>query len=259
MTPESSPEDTAIYGIEDDPVLGKYVSHYPGERLRLLIIGGGILAVVWFVTTVVLWSIEDEGLAATITVVIMAVATLLVGWYVAHLWNREVILYVGGFSYREGSQLAYLQYSEIRDFRQRAERVSYFGGAIKRTIYEINLTTAAGEQIKIGNFYKHVDEMGVQLESRITDAQLERAQAMLRNGELIPFTDHLSVSIDGIHADSLMLPWADAAPPQIKNRQVIISTRGGDDWCRAPLKDLPNARLLLALFREYTVQENPTS
>ena len=36
-----------------------------------------------------------------ITIAAMGIATVVVGWYVAHLWNREVVLYERGFSYRQ--------------------------------------------------------------------------------------------------------------------------------------------------------------
>ena len=44
--------------IDDDPVLGPYIDHHPSDRLRLLIVGGAVLGVVWFVVTVALWQAE---------------------------------------------------------------------------------------------------------------------------------------------------------------------------------------------------------
>jgi VIT1/CCC1 family predicted Fe2+/Mn2+ transporter len=78
--------------LEDDPALGAALANYPSDRARLLVIGGAILAVVWLVVTVALLNVE-EGQAAAITILVMGAATVIVGWYVAHLWNREVVLY----------------------------------------------------------------------------------------------------------------------------------------------------------------------
>ena len=91
--------------IEDDPVLGAFIDNYPSDRTRLLLFGGAIMGIIWFVVTIALWRVDD-GTAFSVTVGIIAIATLGVGWFLTHFWNREVIIYKRGFSYREGSFLA---------------------------------------------------------------------------------------------------------------------------------------------------------
>ena len=82
--------------IKDDPILGQFIATYPVNRLRLLILGGLVLGVVWFVTTVTLWNV-DQDIASIATVTIIFVVSLVVGWGIMHLWNREVVLYERGF------------------------------------------------------------------------------------------------------------------------------------------------------------------
>ena len=241
--------DEVVYGIADDPILGKYVDHHPSDRLRLLIISGAVLAVIWFVVTVLLWQVE-AGLASTITVVVLALATLIVGWFAAHLWNREVIVYEGGFTYREGSNLAYIPWDEVVSIRQRAERLAYFGGLIRRTVYEVHIRTDKDEQILLGNLYRRINQLSVRLEEHITAVLLPKIKARLADGEHVPFNETLQVSANGIHAETQVLPWEQVGAAKVENRRLNITTQGGDIWFSAPLREVENIRLLLALIQE---------
>jgi len=239
---------------KDDPVLGKFIAEYPSNKLRLLIYAGIFLAVVWFVVTVALWQVE-ETIAATVTVVVLSAATLFAGWYITHLWNREVILYRKGFSYREGSNIASIKFTDVSSVQQRAERLSYFGGLLRRTVYKLTMTTVRDEHLVVDNRYHRIDDLSFQLEKRITAAQTEQAIAELNAGKRLEFAPSLALTEAGIVAEGRRLSWADYGGHRIEDRQLVLLTSDGTDWERVPLATLVNARLLLELIQRYTMKE----
>lgn len=233
--------------LDDDPILGAAIANYPSNRARLLLVGGAILGAVWLVVTLLLLPI-DATVAATITITVLAITTLGVGWWMSHLWNREVVLYQHGFSYREGSFTAYLRYEDVRTIRQRMERVAYFGGIIRRTIYRCTIQTVQDEIITLTNVYRKMDDLSIRLEQRIQQAQFPLMVRRLEQGEHVPFTDALTVSSQGLHSEGRELSWADFGGHRIQNKQLLLLTQSGDTWLALSPNDVDNIALLLALL-----------
>ena len=137
-------------------MFGQSLAHFPSDRLRPLIVAGGVggvVALVLGLTTA--QTLEWWG--PVVTVVIMALVALGLGWYVLHVWNREIILYEVGFSYREGSKTVFFRYDEIAGIRQHAERLAYFGGLLRRDVYRFTVTTREAERFTITNLYRRAD------------------------------------------------------------------------------------------------------
>lgn len=241
--------------FEDDPVLGKFVANFPSDRLRLLVVGGGVLAAVWFVVTVALWQVE-ETLASILTVGIFGVATLLVGWYVLHMWNREIVLYQRGFSYREGSHTAFIRYDEVRSIRQKAERRAYFGGLVQRRIFQYTIQTFEGETMVLGNLYRRPEELGARLEAAVNDRLRPEIEQALAAGERIPFSDRLLVGAEGLTVNGNRLPWSAFMGYRVQDGHLAIVARGGD-WYRVRLSEVDNLRLLIDLLQQRQPQQPP--
>lgn len=233
--------------IEDDPVLGAFVAHFPSNRARLLLIGGGALVVIWFVVTVALWQVEAV-LASTLTVGILSVATLAAGWYIAHLWNREVILYERGFSYREGSNLAFIHYADVTSLRQNAERIAYFGGLVRRVTYRAIIKTTQDETIILNNVYNRVEELSIRMEQALTLTLKPGTEQALQAGQRVAFGDSLALSADGLHEGARTLPWTDLDSWAVRQGRLIFHSKSGGEWYTIPIGEVDNIRLLLDLL-----------
>ncbi len=109
--------------IDPDPLLGEALDHFPSNRLRPLITAGVVIAPVALLLGLTTAQVEAWW-GPLVTVVGVALVVLVAGWYVLHGWNREIILYERGFSYREGSQTIFMRYDEIAAVRLRAERLA---------------------------------------------------------------------------------------------------------------------------------------
>jgi hypothetical protein len=240
--------------FEDDPALGAFVANYPGNRARLLMIGAGIMIAAWFVVTVALWEVEDNA-AAIITVIVLALVALVVGWYITHLWNREVVLYEHGFSYREGSGEVHMRYDEIQTIRQRGKRRSYFFGLLQREVYLMTMTTIRGETIALNDVYKRLDELTIRLEQAITRALQPIAERRLEAGEQIDFNPVLAMSKDGLRQEGRDLPWDDFAGFRLESGQLILMAEHDRNWHQIPLEDIDNLRLFINLLRQQQPQE----
>lgn len=235
--------------IEDDPILGRFIAFYPSNRARLLLIAGAILVVVWFVVTVALWQVE-AGLASAVTVAVISATTLVVGWYVAHLWNREVILFERGFSYRQGSYNAFIQYTDVRSLRQKAERLSYFGGLVRYTVYNVSLKTEFDELIVLNNIYRKMDDLSVRIEAAVTIHLRPYVENQIAEHGVMPFGEAIRITRDGLQSEQGDLNWADFGGYEIKNGALLIKTHSGEVWLSEPLTEIDNIRLLLEMMRE---------
>ncbi|MBC8170123.1 MAG: hypothetical protein H7X77_00555 [Anaerolineae bacterium] len=232
--------------IIDDPVYGQALGNYPADRGRLLLIGGSL----YFVSSAVLnlaFAQVDAALAAIIVISGMAILALLIGWYILHLWNREVVLYARGFSYREGSRLIFITYLEVTSIRQRAERVAYFGGLVRRTIYQIILQTSHDETIILDNLYRRIDELGIRLEQQINQAQRPVIEAKLQAGGSVPFGDGLTLTPDGLQVGDQRLTWDDYQTFAVSEGKLTLT--GSTLTLALPLAQIDHLTLLLELLR----------
>jgi hypothetical protein len=242
--PRPAPADDPV--IPADPALGRYLAHYPSNRLRLLLQGAALYTVPVVALNWLFAGLDDVP-ASIILIGSYAVIGLGIAWYVLHLWNREVILYERGFTYREGSRLGLFPYFNIVRFTQHAERVSYFN-LIRREVYQARLVTDQEEVLIINNVYSSVGDLIARLESAITRDRLPIVQARLARGESVPFGDALRLDGDGLHTGAHSLAWEQFAGHRFVGKDLHLLARQGDPLI-VRVADLENALLLLALLK----------
>ncbi len=235
--------------IEPDPILGEAVANYPSNRLRPLIVAygiGGPVALILALTTaqITAWW------GPLLTVAIMAVVTLVLGWYVLHLWNREIILYSRGFSYREGSRVIFFLYNEVASIRLHAERLAYFGGLLRRDVYRFTVTTAQDERFTITNLYRRADELGTRLTEHIDRVLGPKIGRKLANGEAVAFGDTLVLRAEGLRDQDRGLAWADFGGYRIGGRKLALLDSTGAVWYSLPIAEVDNITLLLEVLRQ---------
>lgn len=259
--------------IEADPVLGRPVDNFPSRRLVVLVYGWSLLIGISLLINLAVWNIWDNRWVDTIVVGFSGTLALVIGWWVLHQWNREVILYERGFSYREGSENVPFLYAEVRGVRLQAEQLAYFGGLLRRTVFRITVITHAGEHIHLNNnIYRRADEMGDQLLKTVCEVQRPLVLLHLENGDAIPFAEGFSVQAEGLrvaadileNADAdVLLPWRDFGGHRVERRQLLLLTASGQVWFSVPLIDVENLPLLLDLLKQnrqdrQTLQELPS-
>lgn len=234
--------------FESDPLLGAYLANYPSDRMRLLIPAGlvtGVIAVALNFTT----GAVDEWWGPPLTIILMAAIVLGIGWRVLHFWNREVVLYEHGFSFREGGRNVFFLYHEVASIRQQAERLAYFGGLIRRTRYHYTLITIRGEKIVLTNLYRHVDRLMERLEAKVNALNEPQIIDRINAGEKIPFSDNLRISSTGLHEKGRDLAWSDFGGYKAANGQLALLQKDGTVWLSLPLPDVDNLALLIGILK----------
>ncbi len=234
--------------IEPDPQLGEALANFPSNRLRPLIIAGAVIAPVALLLGLTTAQVEAWW-GPLVTVIVVALVGLIAGWYVLHGWNREIILYERGFSYREGSTVVYFNYDEVASIRSRAERLAYFGGLIHRNRYRYDVSTWAGDRFTITHQYRHVDQLGTQLTEAINRVLAPEIAQRLADGKLVAFGDTLRIGGDGLHDGGRTLAWRDFNGYRIGGRKLTILAAGDIEWLALPLGEIDNVLLLVALLK----------
>ena len=246
MSEQSSPPLPSA--LQPHPILGVVLGNYPSDRLPPLIvsgiaIGGGGLLVSFVIGTIPAdWS-------PALAMLIMAIITGIVGWYLLHRWNREIILYEYGFIYREGSKFIDFVYNEIDSLRLRAERISYFGGLLKRSVTRVTVTTIRGEQFLITNLYRRAAELGARLQERVYRELRPQIARALVKGDAIRFSDTLRLSERGLHESGRDLTWDVYGGYRIGARQLALLDHQGSVWYADVLWEYDNLPILIDLLK----------
>lgn len=244
------PETDGEVEIADDPVLGKVIANYPSDRVRLLMIGGGVYAAGTLLINLVFLPV-DASVALPAVVTLLAVLGLGVSWYLLHHWNREVVLFERGFSYREGSRTAYIAYADVRMVHLDARRIRYAGGLITRTVKRFTLKTVHDELIVIRSVYRRMDELIARLESTVNAALRPRIKTQFGLGGDAAFGASLVLSASGLTADGQALAWADYGGHSIGGGHLTFKRKGGDTFASVPLDSLENETLLIELLNQH--------
>jgi uncharacterized membrane protein YobD (UPF0266 family) len=227
-----------------DPALGAVISHHPSNRLPPLMVAGGIGAPVMVILNFTLAE-SEAWYGVPLTVIIVAVLGLALGWYVLHIWNREIVLYERGFSYREGSKTIFFLYSEVRSLRLKAQRRVYFGGLVRLNRYRFTVHTVHDEQFAITNLYSDAPELGKLLEGQINPLLRQRIAMRLAQGERVPFSDTLSLSAQGLAEGGRELAWADFGGWRAVSGRWALLDASGAVWHTLPLPEIDNLTLLI--------------
>lgn len=244
--------------IEADPVLGPPLANYPSDRMRLLlpaVLVCGVVSVVLNFTVA-----EIEGWGPPLTILIMGAVTMGMGWRALHYWNREIILYDKGFTYREGSKDVYFLYAEIASIRQRAEQLAYFGGLFRRVSYRFTLTTIRGEIMTLTPLYRRVERLGAQIEQKVNEELIPFMTGKLEKGELIRFSDTLRLGDMGLYESNRELTWEQFAGYKIGGgRLTLLAGSENSQWFSLPLPDIDNIPILLHFLRQRERNTTPTT
>lgn len=233
--------------VENDALFGRELGYYPISRARLVVPAGVIVVLIGVILNFTI--AEVEGWGPLVTTGLMTTISLVAGWWVLHQWNREVTLYENGFTYREGSKTVFFTYAEIRSFRLRAERLRYFGGLLRRTIYRFTLLTVKDERIVLTGLYSRIGELGDKLEALIVAAQRPIATERLARNEHLTFSDTLTLSQQGLHEGGRTLAWSALGGWKVE-RGTLILLEGQAEWFRLPLPQVDNLALLIGLLKE---------
>jgi hypothetical protein len=254
--------------IPDDPLLGKPVDNFPSRRLRAMLVGWSILISSSLLLNYALIEI-DAFWVAPFVVVTVGLMGLVIGWWVLNQWNREVILFQKGFTYREGSEDVRFAYTEIVSIRLRAEQLAYFFGLYRRIIYRITLRMRSSDIVILDNTYSRVEQLGDQLNKHIFEHVRPTVHDKLNNGEPVYFSDDVYLTTEGIHVDpnavdpadaqNLTLPWAEFSGYKAAQRHLNFLLPDSTVWYAVPLSEIDNLILFLEILREKQApkQEQP--
>jgi hypothetical protein len=239
--------------LQNEDLLGKELSYFPSSRARLVLPGLIVCVILGFVLNYTLATIPGWG--PFLTTLIMAGVAFGFGWRALHYWNREVVLYEQGFSYREGSRSVLFLYKEVISIRQQAEQLAYFGGLIRRKVFSYTLTTARGEGMTLDNLYANIESLGNHLEARIYPVLEKHIAEKLTQGERIPFAHNFEVSRDGLHEKGRMLRWESMGRYMVSRGQLTLTESSGTPWHQIPLREVDNLPLLIKLLKARTLAQ----
>jgi hypothetical protein len=245
--PMTEPAQAPVNIFAADPVLGKYLSHHPSRRAMLLLQGAIFYAIPTGILQLLTLNLDDQT-AATFLPFVFALIGVAVGWYILHLWNREVVLYEKGFSYRRGSVTAYFPYEKIVTMRQSIEKQSFL--AFSRTVYNYLLISDLDEELAINNLYSNTEKLTRSLDALIARARLPHIRQMIADGQAVPFSDGFRISREGLLHDERELFWHEFSAYRIQNSKLILQSKDNPEWAAIPLKIINNPPLLLALLKE---------
>ncbi len=240
--------NATVRAIDDDPVLGRYLVHYNTNRMRLLVQVGVIYAICTLVITLATAGLEGTWVNIVVPLLYALVAMPLI-WYVAHLWNREVILFEKGFTFRQGSVVAAFPYENIVSTRTTLERIRYFGIVPRqRTVYD--MTSDQGDQMRINDVYIRPLELVDTLERAILKARKPLLARQLARGEQVSFGS-VALNAQGVVdvRDGRALPWGALRSVQVAAGALRIADDAGE-WAAFPLEGIESVVILLALLKE---------
>jgi len=255
IEPVEDENDEIVF--KSDELLGKYISHHPVNRLRLIIQAGVVYFIITSLLQLVFYDL-DNTTASIVLIFLFAGLALALGWYVMHLWNREVIIYEHGFNYREGSSIADFHYNEVVSFRQKAERLRYFGGLFRRNVYSFTVRTIRDEVMKVTNLYTDIEKLGHNLEIGINSVLRNKITRALQNGEAVTFGVGFEVSQAGITADGRVLAWDAFAGFGAKGGHLTIASTTDETWYQIPLEEVDNLTLLFEVLRGQAPKQSDT-
>lgn len=252
MATDETYNEAAESVTDAHPTLGNYISHHPSNRLRLVIRALIFYAIPVLILQALFWNVDDDTASRFLPVLFAAVG-LAAFWYAAHFWNREVILYEHGFTYRQGSQLGQFRYVDIVRLQPDVSQMAILN-IIQRTSFNYTLVTVDDEVLHITNLFSDIARLVARLEGYIIRDRLNIVQQAVNTGQAVDVGAGLCLSKTGLEYEGRELFWHEVGARNIKNGNLIIRTQDNQEWAAIPIMEVNNPMLLLAVLKQYAKQ-----
>lgn len=229
------------------PAYGRYRSHHPSRRIVLMMRAGVAYSIAVIVLQLLTWNVSDNVAAVFLPISYGGIAAAAL-WYVVHYWNREVVLYERGFTYREGSRTGQFYYKDITTVRQNIEDLS-LGSLRLRTIYTYQMISRYDEQLTINNIYSETRNLINRLDSFIARERLPELREDLAQSKPIRFGDAFQLSQAGIGYEGKILAWDDVVSVRVRGGSLIIDSVSEEVWAVESVPDIDNVVIFIGLIK----------
>jgi hypothetical protein len=230
------------------PTLGKYLSHHPSNRIRLIIQAAIFYAIPVAILQALFWNVDNNFVTLFLPMVFAAVG-LVAFWYAAHFWNREVIVYENGFTYQQGSQVGQFRYADIVMLKPDVQRINVLR-FIQRTDFNYTLITVDDEVLRITNLYSDINKLVARLEASITRDRLPIMQQAIQAGQTVDVGGGLRLSKMGLEYEGRELFWHELGTRNVREGNLILRKQDNSEWAAIPIAELNNPVLLLAVLKQ---------
>ena len=170
------------------------------------------------------------------------IATLRRAW---GLRGLHVIVFPVGLARIQGPQVDVLRWDDInRVTRNPSVKAK---GLTLSTPTELILSSRDGREIVFNENLSRLREMRELVEGNTLKVMLPPAMEALEADETIGFGP-VSVSAEGVHCGEQTLPWAGYESAEIAQGNLLVKATGARrPFCKAPLAEVPNVHVLIAL------------
>ena len=249
---------TGMYGGAPTAVatIGAPVAEYRGDVMRPMLqaVGafvGGLVAIAAAI------GIFLAGFIGTANIVLIFLGVLLIILAVALLvqaagsFGKRATVHQFGLTLKRGSQVDNIPWDDITQYlaypvQPRTTRVSRRSTANAKPTMRYVIVRRNGQRIGLLG-YQRLKELVDTIE-RETGARLyPQLVATYRSGRPLPFGPFL-IGQQGIAQGQALLPWNQVAGERILNGLLMIDRQGAPVSMSAPLAQLPNTRVTLALI-----------
>lgn len=161
-------------------------------------------------------------------------------------WNKAAVVYDKGLAYNDRKGLQTWRWEEVEYFFISITK-RYTNGIYTGTSYIYTLRKGDGSQLRFGNNFAKIQDLGKAVQQKVFPFQYERLTKALQNGQRVTLGP-VAIDRDGIEIGKKRFPWAEVEQVGIQRGFVSIKKKGGG-WfsgATASVASIPNIEALLS-------------
>lgn len=181
-----------------------------------------------------------------LTVALCAALGGLFLWKTIEMRRARVQIFENGLAYLGAAKIRTFAWDEIERFRSETTDVSVnFVPAGRRYLYV--LEKADGEKLIIAHGFESMEKIGEIVSAETFRRLLPRARETIERGGEVAF-GRLAAAPDGLVEGGKRLAWSEVGEIRVAAGVIHIERRAARSaWTKVAYKDMPNARVFLAL------------
>ncbi len=222
--------------------LGTFTQLYQASLIKLVsfVIGMLVLTILYIAAVIV----EQSSI---LVLLILIATTIFTIWYFVTNSSLKVYIFTEGLIRAQRSKMDVMRWENVEAVWEKIVRYRYRGLITLYTAYKYTVRRSDGTQFKFGSALKNTKQLGITIQQEVTRRQLPKAIATYESGSPANFGP-LSVSMQGISKNGVLVPWNQIGPVNFKRGWLIISRQGSLlAASRTSCSAVPNLEVFLQL------------